>query len=297
MKSNSFEDDGEFYLCLSSNSSSKFYANSPSNFRVQLPLNKELDGKWEVALAEIDFPFNWYNITKTKLDFYYIYHAPNITQNACAVTTLFYEKLYHQLVKERYVSDRTGGVALVSLYIGPGYYPDMKSVCAYANALLLETKAKDYVEFRLTAEDKRLQIKFLNGGALVIAQNASELSHTLGLATNDFVNGEQVYYSPVESYKQDSLSRFDLQTPALFVYTDIIDYQIVGDVLAPLLRTVPVKGDRGKAQHVEFLHRIWLAVNKGYINSIELRICNDAGELISFPSGKVTIVLQFRRAA
>ena len=297
MKSNISGDEDEFYLHLSSNTSTTLYKNSPSNFRAELPLPKQLDGAWEVALAEIDFPFNWYNIGKSKLDFYYLYHAPSISQNGHMDNTIFYETLYHELVNERYSNDRIGGVALVSLDIGPGYYPDMKTVCAYVHALLLETKAKDYVQVGLTAEDKRLQIKFANGGALVIAQNAAAVSYALGLASNDFINGQQVYYSPVESYKQDSVSRLDLQTPALYVYTDIIDYQIVGDVLAPLLRTVPVKGDRGKAQHVEFLHRIWLAVNKGYINSIELRICNDAGELVSFSTGKVSLVLQFRRAA
>ena len=296
MKSSISGDEDKFYLYLSSNSSTALYKNSPSKFRAELPLHKQLDGMWQVALAEIDFPFNWYNIGKTKLDFYYIYNAPNITQNGCKDNTVFYETLYHELVKQRYVSDRIGGVALVSLDISPGYYPDMKTVCAYLNALLMETKAKDFVQFGLTTEDKRLRITFVNGGALVIAQNAGEFSFALGLATNDFITGQPVYYSPVESYKQDSISRLDLQTPALYVYTDIIDYQIVGDVRAPLLRTVPVKGDRGQAQHVEFLHRIWLPVNKGYINSIELTICNDAGELISFPTGKVSLVLQFRRA-
>ena len=102
----------------------------------------------------------------------------------------------------------------------------------------------------------------------------------------------RIFYTPLQSTKGFNL---DHQTSALFVYSDIVDYQIVGDVLAPLLRVVPVTGTRDKINHVEFKHKLWMPVNKGYISSILVMICDDTGDEVKFPAGKVTVVLHFKK--
>ena len=57
------ENDSSFYLTLPSNSSDKTFANNkPQSYRVQLPRAIVLDGKWEAALTEIQYPHNWINI-------------------------------------------------------------------------------------------------------------------------------------------------------------------------------------------------------------------------------------------
>ena len=127
-----------------------------------------------------------------------------------------------------------------------------------------------------------------------IKENPEEFCAALGLSSKAFIGDRRIFYTPIEASK-DAINNLALQTPALYVYSDVVEYQIVGDVRAPLLRTVPVKGEREKPQHVEFHHKIWIPLNKGYISSIEIKICNDAGELIIFPAGKVTLILHFKR--
>ena len=52
-----------FYLTLPSNASMKIYPdNTVAKYTTQLPNNKELDGDWEVALTEIQYPHKFYNV-------------------------------------------------------------------------------------------------------------------------------------------------------------------------------------------------------------------------------------------
>ena len=55
--------ENNFYLTLPSNASMKICPeNKPQNFKVHLSAPIQLVGKWEVALMEIQYPNNWYNI-------------------------------------------------------------------------------------------------------------------------------------------------------------------------------------------------------------------------------------------
>ena len=52
-----------FYLTLPSNASMKIYPdNTVAKYTTQLPNNIELDGDWEVALTEIQYPHKFYNV-------------------------------------------------------------------------------------------------------------------------------------------------------------------------------------------------------------------------------------------
>ncbi|KAJ8030236.1 hypothetical protein HOLleu_26584 [Holothuria leucospilota] len=53
-----------FYVTLPSNSSFQYFPdNTLSSFTTQLPEPILLTGSWEVALCEIQYPFNWHNVT------------------------------------------------------------------------------------------------------------------------------------------------------------------------------------------------------------------------------------------
>lgn len=54
-----------FYVTLPSNSSPTVYPNNKlTNYRVKLPQPISLEGQWEVGLAEMIYPHQWYNIDK-----------------------------------------------------------------------------------------------------------------------------------------------------------------------------------------------------------------------------------------
>ena len=57
----------EFYVTLPSNSSMEYFPdNKTSNFVTKLSRTLQLDGEWEVGLAEIVYPHTWYNIREGK---------------------------------------------------------------------------------------------------------------------------------------------------------------------------------------------------------------------------------------
>ena len=57
----------EFYGTLPRNSSMQYFPdNKTSNFVMKLSRTLQLDGEWEVGLAEIDYPHTWYNIREGK---------------------------------------------------------------------------------------------------------------------------------------------------------------------------------------------------------------------------------------
>ena len=59
--------ESEFYVTLPSNSSMQYFPdNKTYNFVIKLPRTLQLDGEWEVGLAEIDHPHTWCKIREGK---------------------------------------------------------------------------------------------------------------------------------------------------------------------------------------------------------------------------------------
>ncbi len=57
--------ESEFQLTLPSNASITFSPdNKPGNYTTTLPSPISLEGEWEAALIDIQYPHNWMNITK-----------------------------------------------------------------------------------------------------------------------------------------------------------------------------------------------------------------------------------------
>ena len=82
----------------------------------------------------------------------------------------------------------------------------------------------------------------------------------------------------------------------LFVYCDCIDYQYIGDTYAPLLRVVAVPNELQYGDNVNLIFDSphYVPVSRNTINTIEISLLDDIGELIQFNYGKVIIKLHFR---
>ena len=81
----------------------------------------------------------------------------------------------------------------------------------------------------------------------------------------------------------------------IYVYTDIVEYQFVGDSMSPLLRTVTTSDkDFDSVVHAHFDSPHYISVNKTLITSINIDIRDDQGEKIHFEQGKTLVKLHFR---
>lgn len=82
---------------------------------------------------------------------------------------------------------------------------------------------------------------------------------------------------------------------SLYVYSDISEFQYIGDTFSPLLRVVAVPN----AQYNEYIDVIYdnphyVSVLRNNFETIEIDIRSDTGEPILFNPGKVFVKLHFR---
>lgn len=82
----------------------------------------------------------------------------------------------------------------------------------------------------------------------------------------------------------------------IFVYTDIVNNVMVGDVKAPLLLIYPFKSStQGRNIHQEFINPNYVPLNRTTIRRIEILLRDGAGDPIPFTHGKTVISLHFRK--
>ena len=91
------------------------------------------------------------------------------------------------------------------------------------------------------------------------------------------------------------LSLTTRKVSSLYVYTDIIHSQHVGDVKVPFLRIVGVDGQHGNSVTKTSERPQYLPVCRHTLDITEIDIEDDAGDSISFQHGKLVVKLHFRK--
>ncbi|CAB4027108.1 Hypothetical predicted protein [Paramuricea clavata] len=113
-----------------------------------------------------------------------------------------------------------------------------------------------------------------------------ELATVLGFDQDTLI--EKKTWSP---YPADINGGFS----SMYVYTDIVDAQFVGDVKVPLLRIVNIEGEYGNTVHTSFRNLQYVPVKVNSFETIEVNIKNDQNENVSFEFGKSIATLHFRQ--
>jgi hypothetical protein len=82
----------------------------------------------------------------------------------------------------------------------------------------------------------------------------------------------------------------------IYVYCNIVREIAVGDTFAPLLQVVPVQNKvYGSVQHHEFLNPLYMSLAMDEVSVIEIKLCDQRGNVIAFDIGNVIIKLKFRK--
>lgn len=81
---------------------------------------------------------------------------------------------------------------------------------------------------------------------------------------------------------------------ALYVYSDIVEHQYVGDTRVQLLRAVSTHDINNEYVDIIYDSPHYVPVIKRSINTIEINIFTDTGEKVLFQRGKLLIKLHFR---
>lgn len=170
-----------------------------------------------------------------------------------------------------------GDGKLISRRIPPGCYETIPDILKVMNISSL----RDKIHFQFNTSTKRVKIKTENKAKLILEKGLSEI---LGF---DPQTVEGACESP---YFADPHAAF----PYLYVYTDLVTPQIVGDVQAPLLRIVTVNGSDGEVISAYYDRPHYVPVARNCFQTVEMAIRLNSGDFVPFERGKVIAILHFR---
>ena len=122
----------------------------------------------------------------------------------------------------------------------------------------------------------------LNGYVLVVGEHVQNL---LGMETDFFPN----------DYSRGTVSVDMDRVDSLYVYCDVVEPIVVGDVMAPLLRIVPVRGRNGETIIKSYQNVHYIPLQHKTFQTVEIDIRDRTGKKVPFERGTVNVTLHFRR--
>jgi hypothetical protein len=161
-----------------------------------------------------------------------------------------------------------------------------------------DEKTKVYFYRMRTSNQKSLQGGFLN---FELKRN-SILARVLGFEGH--ANAEPLRVNASTRYVAPSLpdpGHLEKTEPrmlyALFVYCDVVRAQLLGDSHTKILRAVPVQHDRPRSVTISqrFSNVYYCRMGKARFDTLEIDIRDDTGRPVPFRSGRVIVVLHFRK--
>ena len=82
---------------------------------------------------------------------------------------------------------------------------------------------------------------------------------------------------------------------AIYVYSDVIQTNLVGDSSVPLLSVVPLHGVFGEMAFKQYSSPLYTTLAKHAFSTIEMYITDSAGRSLPFSSGKLTVFVHFKQ--
>ena len=282
----------EFYLTLPSNTE---LGNKTGSFRVRLPEIIKLKGEWNVALAQIQYPKSWNNITEEqdtrpgfkKNEVYITIKDGNYSTFKVAVPASYYDTVNDLLgALANQTQDRVKELVLNALESAQTKDNEtlLKNETEHAEMLKKVPRA---IFWDFDPTSKRTMMKF-NKDIVSTVRLSDHLQYMLGFEERDLYNWN--LYKDIAKYPIDIRAGID----ALYVYCDLVENQVVGNVREPLLRILPVQGYYGEIVDQDFVARHYIPVLKKEFSTIEISIKSDSDVLIPFAFGKVIVKLHFK---
>lgn len=251
----------DFYCTLMSDTNSDDVI---GDFRVKLPQTLHFPGRYEVALTDIIYPYTFDNITSKHES------EGQFRENSMFVT----------------LHGGEGKTVTLNVEIAAGNYSSPEKLVAAVNEALREAIQKAFrpesdeiVTYDSTTRKCTVDIE----PPLVSVHFSQKLAYVLGIPR--FIRTRQIVGThPVHTAR-------DL----MFVYSDVCTFQILSNIMAPLLKVVAVDGEPGQNVEVSVLRPHYVPVRLSEVENIHIQIKNGLDEIIPFHSGRVCVVLHFRR--
>lgn len=254
-------------MTLVSNSSTAIFPeNKTSSFTVLLPEKISLRGQWRVAVAEIHYNYNFFNVTDGNNKI--ILKRNEIDDNSIS---------------------KNCDVGTGEVTIQTGFYRSVGDLIATINFELL-THVKGPI----------LSLNKVSNRTIVHRENVSDNIESIQFEGR---LGMQLGFEPMRNILNFKTSPHVGNTffgipDQMMIYTDIIEPTFVGHEKAYVLKiinTEPKNYQFGDACYKEYTHMHYIPVQKREFESISVDIRDYTGQLIPFQHGILTIKLHFKK--
>lgn len=269
-----------FYITLPSN---VHFENKLSDYTTYLPSPINLTDNYEVALTEICYTKSWFNLQGIP---------------------------YLSLISD-------GGIFLRQYSdLQPGNYDSVEDLVELINDQIVKKFSRPNDKqstLPILYYDKYSKRAHMVKGEIVegsITQKAlvhldDELEDILGFTElssqqqSDVNAIKFVSFAQIKEKKKTACRLTDIKAGvhSLMVYSDIVAPNIVGNVYANLLRTVPLDESAkfGDDVNVTFTRPYYKPLSANTFNKVHINIKDDSGRDIDFRFGKVSVTLHFKK--
>jgi hypothetical protein len=253
-----------FYLTLPSDSSSKYYPeNTAASFKTKLSDRIDLDGQYEVGLAQFIYPHSWYNFNNSDKGLYITFHPDDEEEGE------------------------------ISLVFRSGQFPDEKTFVHVLNDWI--STAEIYgCTFSWDQWDRRIRVLISNkNGSIYMSRG---LANLLGFEDVGPYKTHMTSSGLIPQYYEATYT-FDLRVGLrmIYVYSDIVSHTLVGDTKVPILRVCATEGRYGEMVAVTFTEPHYVPLARNELDTIDILINNELGKPVPFEYGKSVVTLHFRR--
>ena len=166
-------------------------------------------------------------------------------------------------------------------HVPEGHYRDAQSICMAFNESL-PADLRNNACFNINPSTLKVRAEIQPNSGVYLSEGLGQL---FGFPEGTLRTNQEGKFLP------------DIQGGlfAMYVYTDIIENQRIGDISAPLLRIVAVDHKRaGEVVDRSYQTPHYLPVKSKYIDTIHIDIRSDFGDKVPFQNGKVVLKLHFR---
>jgi hypothetical protein len=244
-----------FYVTLPSNASLDLYDNKMSNFTTKLNTPLKFNIPYEVALVEITFKERWLS-------------------NVGHLTYRRANKFF---------------VTLPILHVDASHlYRTINALPKLFNKLIKVGHPEIPEENlpRIIVSGDHLSFECDDSDAFFFEGPINHYLHLNEpiLFTNKSKPGINIAHTHTAFYHVNSL----------YIYSDIIKFQYVGDTLSPLLRNVQVGNHNHGITTITYNTPHYISLDYTFIDTINISIRDDIGQFIKFLPGKNIVKLHFR---
>lgn len=276
----------QFYITLPSSANLDLYPeNTLSKYITELYNTIDLEkDKYEVGMCQFTFNGKIYNI-ENKVHLFTVYR------------TAYSMNIVKDIEKEKHVKKLVANEKsfyYTEIYLKPGFYNDINDIIKVINKQLSSNKLSEGVIFKYVT-DHQMECKITPKYGRLSRKNFRILPET-----NLFKKINRPENIPVPNY---SFNYFDidistiLATPKLcFIYSNLIEFQYVGDSLTQLLRIVEIENPN-ITNSINIIYNTihYVPVRESILKRIEINIKTVEGYSYPFDFGHLLIKLHFRK--